>query len=232
LQRGWCRFDSDRLHSSLRSVNGKHAPVVRPRCGFDSCRRLLLCTPVAQRKSAALRRQRTLVRLQPGVLHADVAQSGERRSATPERPVRSGSSAFASLWCNRKHRELQPRGSGFESWRACLYERSSRAEATRLPLAAVAERSAPCGSTPLPERTPRPRRSFFCCGPETLPLSTPNRQVAGSSPARSAPCSGSSVVEQFGRHTTTAADRIDRGPKRVGYLSPREQGRQRTSARG
>ena len=25
----------------LRSVNGKHAPFVRPRCGFDSCRRLL-----------------------------------------------------------------------------------------------------------------------------------------------------------------------------------------------
>ncbi len=42
LQRGRCRFDSDRLHSlRLRSVNGKHAPFVRPRCGFESCRRLL-----------------------------------------------------------------------------------------------------------------------------------------------------------------------------------------------
>ena len=41
------RFISRRLHSSLRSVNGKHAPFVRPRCGFDSCRRLLP-TPVAQ----------------------------------------------------------------------------------------------------------------------------------------------------------------------------------------
>ena len=40
-------FESLRLHSSLRSVNGKHAPFVRPRCGFDSCRRLLP-TPVAQ----------------------------------------------------------------------------------------------------------------------------------------------------------------------------------------
>ena len=36
-------------HSGLRSVNGKHAPFVRPRCGFDSCRRLLR-TPVAQRR--------------------------------------------------------------------------------------------------------------------------------------------------------------------------------------
>jgi hypothetical protein len=34
--------------SSLRSVNGKHAPFVRTKCGFDSCRRLLQ-TPVAQR---------------------------------------------------------------------------------------------------------------------------------------------------------------------------------------
>jgi hypothetical protein len=49
LQRGRCRFDSDRLHLRLRSVNGKHAPFVRPRCGFNSCRRLLQ-TPVAQRR--------------------------------------------------------------------------------------------------------------------------------------------------------------------------------------
>lgn len=41
LQRGRCRFDSDRLHLRLRSVSGKHAPFVRPRCGFESCRRLL-----------------------------------------------------------------------------------------------------------------------------------------------------------------------------------------------
>jgi hypothetical protein len=79
--------------------NGKHAPVVRPRCGFDSCRRLLR-TLVAQWKSAALRRQRTLVRFQPGVLLADVAQKEERRSATPERPVRPGPSACADPWCN------------------------------------------------------------------------------------------------------------------------------------
>ena len=40
LQRGPCGFDSHRLHQRLRSVNGKHAPFVRPRCGFNSCRRL------------------------------------------------------------------------------------------------------------------------------------------------------------------------------------------------
>jgi hypothetical protein len=66
LQRGTCGFDSHRLHQRLRSVNGKHAPFVRPRCGFNSCRRLQ---------------------------HADVAQSVEHRAANPVRPVRSGSSA-------------------------------------------------------------------------------------------------------------------------------------------
>ena len=41
LAPGRSRVRLRRLHeSSLRSVNGKHAPFVRPRCGFDSCRRL------------------------------------------------------------------------------------------------------------------------------------------------------------------------------------------------
>ena len=40
LHRAGRGFDSHRLHPGLRSVNGKHAPFVRPRCGFDSCRRL------------------------------------------------------------------------------------------------------------------------------------------------------------------------------------------------
>jgi hypothetical protein len=109
LQRGRCRFDSDRLHSllaRLRSVNGKHAPVVRPRCGFDSCRRLLR-TLVAQRKSAALRRQRTLVRFQPGVPRgrSSVGRAPERHSgeARSTRVVRlqirgvTGSTASSNL---------------------------------------------------------------------------------------------------------------------------------------
>jgi hypothetical protein len=83
----------------LRSVNGKHAPLVWPRCGFDSCRRLFTRP---KRSSTALRRQRSLVRIQPGVPQADVAQTAKRRSATPERPVRFGPSAltFTGPWCN------------------------------------------------------------------------------------------------------------------------------------
>jgi hypothetical protein len=63
-----CGFDSHRLHlrQRLRSVNGKHAPFVRPRCGFNSCRRLQ---------------------------SADVAQQAEHRVANPDGPVRFGSSA-------------------------------------------------------------------------------------------------------------------------------------------
>jgi hypothetical protein len=84
-------FDSRRLHHCLRSVNGKHAPFVRPRCGFDSCRRLL------RGRSSAGR-----------------ARDCHSREARSIRVVR-----FVGLWCNRQHGELQPRRSGFESWRAC-----------------------------------------------------------------------------------------------------------------
>lgn len=48
-----------------------------------------------------------------------------------------------------------------------------------------------------PDRTPRPRlRRRCCCGPERFRLSPVQRTVAGSNPARSASCSGSSAVEQ------------------------------------
>ena len=40
---GVLRGGPGRLTFRLRSVNGKHAPFVRPRCGFDSCRRLQPC---------------------------------------------------------------------------------------------------------------------------------------------------------------------------------------------
>ena len=79
--------------SCLRSVNGKHAPFVRPRCGFDSCRRLLR-TPVAQWTRALSCDGRGRWFDSSRAYHcADVAQTEEHRSATPGRPVRSGSSA-------------------------------------------------------------------------------------------------------------------------------------------
>jgi hypothetical protein len=86
--------------SSLRSVNGK----ARARRTAEVRVRLLPEAPSRARssadESAVLRRQRTLVRVQPGVLRADVAQVEEHRTATPETPVRLGSSACTSPWCN------------------------------------------------------------------------------------------------------------------------------------
>ena len=69
---------------------------------------------LAQRTRPALVEARTLD------ADADVAQTEEHRSATPGRPVRSGSSALEGLWCKRQHGELQPRRSGFDPWQACL----------------------------------------------------------------------------------------------------------------
>jgi hypothetical protein len=188
--------------SRLRSVNGKHAPFVRPRCGFDSCRRLL--TLVAQWTERCSATAEDAGSIPAGRAdRADVAQSEEHRVASPERPVRTGSSAFANSWCKRKHGELQPRRSGFESWRVCLEARVAGRSGSIIwegvccfgSLAAVQVRARPHATT----ATPR------CCGPATLPLSTPDRQVAGSNPARSIRAPVAQWLEQFGRHTTTAA---------------------------
>ena len=104
----------------LRSVNGKHAPFVRPRCGFDSCRRL--STNARSSVDRALPREGSGRWFDSSrACSADVAQREEHRSATPGRPVRSGSSALEGLWCKRKHGELQPRWSGFDPWQACFF---------------------------------------------------------------------------------------------------------------
>ena len=177
-------------------------------------------TPIAQRKSTALRRQRTLVRFQPGVLHADVAHSEERRSATPERPVRSGPSASQARGVTGSIASSNLAGPGSSPGGSAFTE-SSRAGAARLPLG---ERWLSDQRRAVRHRYPtafHDRDFSCCCGPATLPLSTPHRQVAGSNPARSAACSGSSVVEQFGRHTTTAADRSSAGQRGSVTAHPR-----------
>ena len=116
------------IHPSLRSVNGKHAPFVRPKCGFDSCRRLL----TDARSSADLEHCSATAEAAgsnpAGRSIADVAHREERRSATPKRPVRSGPSASEARGVTGEHAGLQTRKSRFESWRAC----SSRAGAARL----------------------------------------------------------------------------------------------------
>jgi hypothetical protein len=141
--------------------------------------------------------------------YADVAQPEEHRVASPGRPVRSGPSACVEgLWCNRQHGELQPRWSGFEPWQAC-FSSSSRADVVRFSgkggnpaeRARLPHRTATCGSGlhATTATTPLLRA-------DSVRLSTSHRQVAGSNPARSSPCSGSSADRAVpGRTHTTAA---------------------------
>ena len=80
----------------LRSVNGKHAPFVRPRCGFDSCRRLLLVA-VAQRRL----RRGVQVRGRSSAGRAPERHFGEARSIRvvrfPQARGVSGSTASSNL---------------------------------------------------------------------------------------------------------------------------------------
>lgn len=90
------------LIQRLRSVNGKHTPFVRPGCGFESCRRLLVThTPVAQWMRALLCDGRGRWFDSSRAYQADVAQPAERRDATPEvaRSIRAVR-FFVGLWCN------------------------------------------------------------------------------------------------------------------------------------
>ena len=114
----------------------KHAPFVRPRCGFDSCRRLCSTHARSSAGRALPCEGRGRWFKSSRAYHADVAQREEHRGATPRGPVRSGSSASAintGLWCNWQHGELQPHRSGFDPWQACSRS-SSRAEVIRLSL--------------------------------------------------------------------------------------------------
>ncbi len=110
--------------------------------------------------------------------------SGEARSI---RVVRF----LEGLWCKRQHGELQPRWSGFDPWRACSLEIvAGRSGSVIYGRAAHVVRRAVRLRVPTASHD---RDVLHCCGPERFRLSTPNRQVAGSSPARSVRCSGSSV---------------------------------------
>ena len=215
----WVRLPPSPL-SRLRSVNGKHAPFVRPRCGFDSCRRLLPA-PVAQRRERCSATAEAAGSTPAGrTTSADVAQWGEHRASNPERPVRAGSSALEGPWCKREHGELQPRRSGFESWRACL-ERSSRAGAARLSMGRAA--LGPCGSTP----HIRPQLTTATC------VSAAGRNGSGyrsrvriPSGALRAPVAQwvERPVRAVSMTAAASSEMSDRGPERIGYLSPRSMG--------
>ena len=125
----WVRVPPSPSSSGLRSVNGKHAPFVRPKSGFDSCRRLL--TLVAQRVRALPCEGRGRWFDPSRAYCADVAQKEERQSATLERPVRSGLSASQTCGVSGSIASSNLAGPG-SSPGGFASARSSRAEVVRL----------------------------------------------------------------------------------------------------
>jgi hypothetical protein len=179
----------------LRSVNGKHAPFVRPRCGFDSCRRLLR-TPVAQRNERCPATAEDAGSIPAGRIHADVAHPEEHRVASPERPVRDGSSALVDSWCNGSTPSSNLGGPGSIPGESAARprrgpERVGYLMEGRAQALAVRRRG--------PDRTPRPRHSKNAAGrPDGFPSSTTHRQVAGSSTARSSSARFGSSADRAG----------------------------------
>ena len=96
-------FDSRRLHShasvvstaSTRPLYGRGAGST-PAGGSVASHR----TPVAQRNEHCPATAADAGSIPAGRIHADVAQREEHRVASPERPVRDGSSALEDSWCN------------------------------------------------------------------------------------------------------------------------------------
>jgi hypothetical protein len=163
--------------SCLRSVNGKHAPFVRPRCGFNSCRRLSCAR--GSRDRALPCDGRGCWFESSRAFHADVAQTAEHRVASPERPVRSGSSALTGPWCNGSTTSSNlvgpgsnPGGPARRGPKRIGYLGTARSHCDHR---AVQVRARPQHTTATTRR---------CCGPERHRFSTSDRQVAGSNPAR------------------------------------------------
>ena len=133
---------------------------------------------------------------------ADVAQKEEHRDATPGTPVRSGSSASVGPWCNGSTTSSNLVGPGSTPGGPAATE--DRRGPVRLGYL-WAER--PSGRAVSKPRT-RPHlttATYVLLRAGTVPVIDPYRQVAGSSPARSVACSGSSVGRAVPGCTTTTA---------------------------
>jgi hypothetical protein len=187
-------FESLRLHQASVVSTASTRPLYGRGAGSTPAGGS--CTPVAQRIKALLCDGRGR-RFESGrAFHlADVAQFGrasERHSgdARSIRVVR-----FRGTWCNWKAHRAPTSGvqvrilaslfvAGRSGWVISPVE---RAQALRFDSA--------------PQSHPTTATSA-CCGPERFRLSTPNRQVAGSSPARSVRAPVAQLEEQFRTVTT------------------------------
>jgi hypothetical protein len=161
---------------------------------------------------------------------ADVAQREEHRSATPGRPVRSGSSAPQARGVRAARRA--PTSQVRVRILAGLLARSLVAGRSGSVISWARAALGPCGSTPHSDRTPRPRPPpLLRAG--TAPVIDSQSAGRGSESRPARLCSTSSAGGAVpGCATTTAAARTHhRGPERIGYLSPWSSGRPRTSTR-
>jgi hypothetical protein len=144
---------------------------------------------------------------------ADVAHEEEHRVASSERPVRAGSSASQVRGVTGSTTSSNLVGPGSNPGGPAV----SRAGAIRLSHGKSG--NSRVVSTPQSDRAPRPRLRP-AAGRNRIRLSTPNRQDAGSNPARSFSRSGSSVDRAVPDcdSTTAAVSRPSGcGPERSGY---------------
>jgi hypothetical protein len=143
--------------------------------------------------------------------------SGEARSI---RVVRS-----TGLWCNGSMTSSNLVGPGSRPGGPAHNARSSRAGVARLSGESGCTSCAAAVRIRVPTAS-HDRDVLPCCGPERFRLSTPHRQVAGSSPARSPSCSGSSAGRAVpGCTSTTAAV-----PHHHHHRSPHQLTRQKGGA--
>jgi hypothetical protein len=154
----------------LRSVNGKHAPFVRPRCGFDSCRRLMCaCSseeeercPAKAEVAGSIPVGRMRDRLGVTALGASVralcgCSSDGKSAGSParRRPFEAGRPRLQAHGVTASTASSNLAGPGSNPGGPAVSP-SSRAGAARLSLGQRA--FGPAVRPRKPDRTPRPRR--------------------------------------------------------------------------
>lgn len=137
-------------------------------------------------ESAALMRQRSLVRFQPGVLaRGRSSVSAERRGATPEVARSMRVVRFTGLWCNGSMASSNLAGPGSNpGGPAHSLARSSRAEVARVISGEEAASRLLRFESAHSRLHTMTATSHPAAGRSGIRLS-PNAEVAGSSPARS-----------------------------------------------
>ena len=198
-------FDSRRLHSHASVVSTASTRPLYGRGAGSTPAGGSFRTPVAQRNERCPATAEDAGSIPAGRIHADVAHPEEHRVASPERPVRDGSSALEDSWCNGSTPSSNLGGPGSIPGESAARprrgpERVGYLMERRAQALAVRRRG--------PDRTPRPRHSKAAAGPDGFRLST-NASTGRGFESRPEPerAPVAQLVEQFRASTTTAAAR-------------------------